>query len=160
MSDGNKPATRPLNSRTLGFCQLVANGKLQWEAWKAFWGPNAKPKTAREKASRLMADPRVQAEIARLQAKTEAHVLLSVNDRLHLLSKAARQEVKTPADRGALARVLTVYNQLAGDAAPERHEVSGPAGAPIPVAATVAATVAIQRVPIRARVEALKARRA
>lgn len=85
-------------------------------------------KTAAEKASRLMRNPNVVAEIRRLQTKVEVKVLLTLNDRLGILAKIATGRSTRPNEK---TRAVEVYSKISGDQAPDRHELAGVGGAPI-----------------------------
>lgn len=154
VAEGKIAASRPLNSRQDRFAMILAGGETQGNAWKLAYGkPTAKDKTAHEKGCRLAADPRVQARVAKLKERTIGGRLLTVNDRLHLLSEAAGMPVNTAGERSARARCLDVYTKLAGGGSPEQHEVThkGDPSAPIVVAVTV------NKAPVRDRIAALRA---
>lgn len=156
VADGNKVATRPLTSRQDRFALILAGGASQAESWRqAYAKPDAKDTTAAQRGSRLAADPRIQAKVSALKATTAGGVLLTVNDRLHLLSESARQPAKTAGERSARARLIDVYTKLAGGAQPEQHQITGPGGGPI--LATVTAAVTVHRAPVRERLAALRA---
>lgn len=136
MKPDSKPPTRRLTIRQLEFAAVIATGAAQAEAYrKVYERPDLTNQTAAERSSRLAADPRVRAEVARIRAKSERKKLLTLNDRLAILAEIA-QDAKTKAHDKT--RAIDVYSRISGDQAPERHEHSGPAGGPLPIAATVA----------------------
>lgn len=153
---GNRVTTaEKATSRQLAFAKLVVEGKRQVDAYLAIYG-TCNPKTAREKACRLAKNPKVVAEMNRLRDRSEVKTLLTLNDRLGILARDAQLPGRTPAMVNARARVIATYSKIAGDEAPQRIELTGKDGAPVPVAAHVL----VGRMPIRARIEALKAARA
>ncbi len=157
----NKKGASPrVTVKNLEFCRLVTSGKSQADAYKAVYQPNCPNQRAAEMGSRMAARPHVKAVIDRLQAQANLKSILTVNDRLEILARDAQTGGNTSADKTARARSIQVYNQLAGDNAPERHEVAGVNGGPIAVAASVATRPMSRRERIDAIVAARKARRA
>lgn len=125
---------RPMAPDRREFAQLVVGGMKQLDAYrKAFKKPNLDSNSARSRASVIATKPTMVAYIAQLRAASDAHILLSLNERLHILAKAAKLPVRTAAERSATARVIEVYNKTAGDQAPERIEttVRGDPSAPV-----------------------------
>jgi hypothetical protein len=96
-------------------------------------------------------------EVFRLRQKTERSVLLTVNDRLKIFASIALDD---DAPQSARVAAGLAYGKTAGDEAPERHEVSGPGGGPIPVAAEVTRVALVRRLTARERIEDLKRDRA
>lgn len=121
------PIPRPaLNARQELYCQLVVgSGLAMRKAYrKAYARPKATNRQAKDRVDEIMANPSVRARIAELRARSAGRTLLTLNDRLHLLSEAANAPVKNAMDRNARARVIQVYNETAGDKAPDREEVT------------------------------------
>lgn len=158
VAHANKTPTRTCNAREEVFCRLVVQGHSQAEAWRrAYIKPNSTDRNAAEQSCKLAKRPCVVARIAELRAKTEAKVLLSVNDRLHKLATAADFVPKTAAERQAQARLMEAYTKIAGGAAPIQVEHSGPGGGPMQTQVT--ASVTVRSAPIRERIAALRAAR-
>lgn len=154
-SKSNRPATRPLTPRQTHFAGLIVGGKSQADAWRiAFNHPKSNARRAAEASCRAAAKPAVIAEVARLRAKADAKVLLSLDDRLGILGRDAQRPGDSPAMINARARAIEVYNKTAGDHAPERTEtiIKGDPANPVTVA-----TVPLSK---RAKIAALAATRA
>ncbi len=154
--NANKPPTLRLTAKQSAFARLVASGTSQADAYRQAYQPKATDRTAAENGSKTAKRPAVVAEIARLRGQSEVKAILTLNDRLRILAKDAQTGGDTHADKNARARSIEVYSKISGDQAPERHEVTGKDGGPIPVAAAVA-TRTMSR---REKVEAIKAQRA
>jgi hypothetical protein len=150
-----KAARRYPTARQCQFARLVATGTSQAEAYRTIYNPKCKNQRAAEKGCRMAVLPNVAREIERIRAKAEAKDLLTLNDRFRILSKIAQDP-----DVSATAQVAAVmgYSKLSGDGSPERQEISGPGGGPIPVADQTAPTPAA-RLSVRERVELFKRRR-
>lgn len=133
------------------FARLVASGSANAVAYRAVYNPKLANQTAAERGCRLAKHPAVAAEMARLREKSERKKLLTLNDRLEILADISRDPKARPHEK---ARAIEVYSKISGDQAPDRHEISGPNGAPIPVAGEV---VVLSR---RDKLAAIKGRRA
>lgn len=149
------------NHRQWAFAKLIVEGLTQSEAYQKIYNPHASNKRAAEQGHRVGHMPAVVAEIERIRAASAAKTLLTVNDQLALLAEVAQAPARTAGDRNARARAIEVYARIAGTQAPERHEVTGKDGAPIPVAASVTATVtaSVTRMPVTERIRLLRERR-
>lgn len=84
----------PLNQRQTRFAQLVAQGKTQADAYREAYPHSSawKDISVKPKASRLAADPRVAALVAKLQAEGAQAAVYTLADhlqRLDALSKKA-----------------------------------------------------------------------
>lgn len=138
-----------------GFTRLVAAGSSYAEAYRKIYSAKVKPQAAAERGLRVARRPLVAAELQRLREKAERKVLLTLNDRLEILADIAQDGKARPHEK---ARAIEVYSKISGDQAPERHEVTGAGGGPIPVAATAA--VSVTRIPVRERMALMRAARA
>ena len=130
---GKKVATKPQRgptARQCQFAQFVATGTNQAEAYRKVFNPNLKNQIAAMRGSRMAALPWVNREIHRIRAKSEARKLLTLNERLAILAEGAQDPDATWGERAACIRE---YGRQSGDMAPERKEISGPAGGPIQV---------------------------
>lgn len=119
------PPPRELCVKHEQFAQAVVSGETYSDAYRAVY--KRKKATRQQVADRckeILATAGVRERIRELLARSEANSLLSLNDRLGILGRAARLPVRTAADRNAAARVIEVYNKTAGDGAPERSIVS------------------------------------
>ena len=141
-----------MTAKQIAFADLVVGGTNMAQAYrKAYAKPAAyKDTEASNQGYRIARIPRVATYIAALRARSQGHALLSLNDRLALLAGDARHPARSAADRNARARTLEVYSKIAGDQPPERHEISGPQGAPIQ-------QQQVTGVPVRQRLAALTA---
>lgn len=128
-----------MTSRMEAFALLVASGESQTAAYrKAYLKPTLLQHEAASRASRLAADSRIRARIDQLRGKTIAKALLTLNDRLNILSEIAQDKSAARSDR---TRAIDVYNKMAPDGTPLRQEITGKDGAPIAVSATANVTV-------------------
>lgn len=143
-----------LSLRQLYFCDLVVAGHSYASAYRiAYKKPKASPEDAGEHGWRVTQGLGVKSRIEELRKLSGHKALLTLNDRLEILAEIAQSKTSKPTDK---TRAIEVYSRISGDEAPQRHEHAGPNGLPIPVAATTL----VGRLPIRARIEALKAARA
>ena len=116
------------------FAREVALGKTQADAYRAaFSAANMAPKTIVEKASRLMADGNVRARVGELTEKAAERVGITLEshlrDLLALRNLAAKEKQMSAAITAEIAR-----GKAAGVVAPERRELTGQGGGPIPLA--------------------------
>lgn len=134
---GEIPARRDLSPKQELLARLIAGGESHANAYRRAYGKhNLRPQMAANGVYKVLAaNPAILARVDELKAKAEATVILSLNDRLGLLSRAARLPVTTASERSALARVVKTYNETAGDHAPDRQEVTvkGDENAPLHV---------------------------
>lgn len=127
----NPPRHSP---RQLRYCDLVASGYSQAQAWKiAYKHPKASNEDASEHGWRVSQSPGIRERIEELRKQSGVKVLLTLNDRLAILAEIAQNKSSKPTDK---ARAIEVYSRISGDQAPDRHEHTGPNGQPIPVSAT------------------------
>lgn len=110
------------------------------------------PVEAGNRAYRILRRPAVKKRMAALVKKSEAKSILSLNDQLAILARNAQAKGSGASMINATTRAVEVYAKIAGTGAPERHEISGPGGAPLMVA-----SVELRAAPIRKRIEALVA---
>lgn len=122
------PAARriDLKPRHELLAQLIAKGNTAPEAYRKAYGKKGQSaQTVGKAVTRCLGRaPEIMERVRQLQAQAAEIVLLTINERLSLLARAAKGEVRTASDRSALARVVEVYNKTAGDGAPERNEVT------------------------------------
>ena len=123
--------TRPpeiLTERDRNFCREILAGRTQEQSYKAafrYAGKNGK-----QLAKRVLAKAAVKELLERVRAQSDRKALLTVNDRLAICAEIAQSPFCKPSDRVMGVRV---YNETAGDHAPERQEVTvkGDASAPL-----------------------------
>lgn len=128
-----------MTSRMEAFALLVASGESQSMAYrKAYHHATLLPQDAAVRASRLAGDKRIKARIEQLRGKSVTKALLTLNDRLNILSEIAQDKSAARSDR---TRAIDVYNKMAPDGTPLRQEITGKDGAPIAVSATANVTV-------------------
>lgn len=116
------PTTPParITEKQRKFCRLVLTGMTNAESWRvAYNKPGSK--AAAERAKEVMETPGVQYLLAKARAQSERKTLLTVNDRLAICAEIAQDAFCKPSDRVMGVRV---YNETAGDHAPERQEVT------------------------------------
>ncbi len=156
-----KRATRVCTIRQIQFARAVALGKNQSDAYREAYGQNKKTdKTLHEHASRMAALDHVAEQIAWFKEQANYKTILSINDRLGILARDAQLPGREPAMVGARARVIKVYNELAGDESPKRIELAGTGGAPVQIAADVTAAVVVRKETVREKIARLEAARA
>jgi len=153
-NSNRRPTQYVPTARQMQFAQLVAGGMSQSAAYRKIYNPHAKPRRAAEQSCKMAALPHVVAEIARIRAKSERKALLSLNDRYEILAGIAQKPEAKDSDK---VRAIDVYSRLAGDEAPQRHEIAGAGGAPLVPSAV---TVAVRQMGARERLDAIKAARA
>lgn len=125
--------------RQRAIAAAIVMGMGQTDAYVQVYKPKqTDPEQLRIHAYRIAHHPAVEGELARLRHLTDCKTILSINDRLGILAKNAQHPCATAADRHACATTIKVYNETAGDQAPERTitEISGPGGAAISVIST------------------------
>jgi hypothetical protein len=113
-----------LSSRQREFASLIAMGLSQTKAYEQVYQP--RDTSARYLAThgyRIAQNPKVRAEIKRLQGRFELHRLLTREERLEILARDARSRGASPAYMNARARSLEVYTKIAGDGPAEKHVV-------------------------------------
>lgn len=151
---GNIQKAGNLTAKNRAFAELVVSGVSQAEAYRRVYNkPNVSPPHAAHKGCIIATRPIVAAEIARLRAKSGAKKILSLNDRLEILAQIAQDPDASGHEK---SRAIEVYSKISGDQAPQRHEHTGPEGAPIPVAASVQ----VGRLSVRDKIAAFRAKRA
>lgn len=145
-----------LSAKQARFIELFLGGKSQQDAYVEAYQPGTtNPNSVAIGAHRVASGKHVRAEIARLRQKAAHSILLSLNDRLKVLSTIILNEKGKPNDR---VQATAVYSRISGDQAPDRTELSGVGGAPIPVAVTQTQTV-VRRLSARERLAELRADR-
>lgn len=143
-----------MTSRMEAFALLVASGESQTAAYrKAYLKPTLLQHEAASRASRLAADSRIRARIDQLRGKVAAKALLTLNDRLNILSEIAQDKSAARSDR---TRAIDVYNKMAPDGTPLRQEITGKDGAPLAVAATVAGSINVTGLSVREKAQRLR----
>jgi hypothetical protein len=133
----NPPATLKPNPRQARYARLIVEGMDQSDAWRvAYEHPTGNRRTAIEQASRIAAYPAVIGEIARLRGLKDVKTVLSLNDRLEILARDAQLPGTSAPMAAARARSIQVYNDTAGDHAPDRQEITHKGDPANPVAVT------------------------
>ncbi len=150
---GRRKPIRKLTSKALRFCDLVASGHSQAGAFRiAYKHPKMSAEDAAERGWRVTQQAGVKERIEDLRSQSKAKTLLTLNDRLEILADIAQSKTSRPADK---SRAIEVYSKISGDEAPQRHEHTGPDGAPIPVSTTMQ----FGRIPVRERMAMMRAAR-
>jgi hypothetical protein len=147
-----------LTEKQAEFARQIVAGKTQGEAYTLAYLPpdGSKPETVAHLASRVARRPAVAAEIARIRSKIDRRVLVPINERLKLLAEIFTDPVTKSTDR---TQAILAYSKISGDQAPDRQELSGPGGGPIPVL-TASVGPLVARLSARERVEQMKRARA
>lgn len=115
--DANKP--RKLNVRQQRFCELVASGETQTEAWlKA--GYKVTRGVARRNAAESLTNPVIRKRIADLRAPQTAALALTKSRKHELLREIAEN---TGASLDARIRAMAEDSKMAGHYEPDRIEV-------------------------------------
>ena len=114
---------RPLNVRQERFCEFIAAGESQTDAYlKA--GFKVSKADARKHAARLMTKDDIKARIAELRKPQTKKALLSRDRKREILAEIAIDSTATRSDR---IRAMEVDAKLAGHFEPDRVEVeAGP----------------------------------
>lgn len=127
---------RRCNAKEELFARAVANGASQVEAFRQFWQKDELTnQVAAHRAHHIAKRPQVVARIAQIRKAATKVVLLSLTNRLGILSEIAND--KKGAKKADRIRAVEVYTKISGDAAPERLELSGPEGEAIQVDSTL-----------------------
>ena len=122
---------KSLTPQREAFAQAIASGLNQSDAYrKAF--PNSKnwkPESVSQVASRLMANINVLSRVEELKtALVEKHIWTR-EDSVRELKNIVNDELSRAPDKTAAIKELNVMH---GFNAPQKHEISGPNGMPIP----------------------------
>ena len=114
---------RELNARQERFCELVASGNSQTDAWiKA--GYNVTREVARRNAAESLTKPDIIARVAALRAPQTAAAALTRDRKREILRDIAVNTELTPDVR---IRAMAEDSKMAGHYEPERHSVdTGP----------------------------------
>ena len=108
-----------LNTRQEKFCEFIAAGETQAEAYlKA--GFKVTLPVARRNASRLLTNADIQAHLAKLRSSQTTAAMLARNDKRIMLARIAKDETVKVADR---IRAIEVDAKIAGHFEPERLQV-------------------------------------
>jgi len=112
------------------FCQLVASGKTQADAYRGAYkvNPKTKPETTQANASRLMANSKVVARVAELRKELAEKELWTREDSLRTLIDKALPLCEKPQD---FVAVLKELNAMQGFNAPQKTEHTGKDGRPL-----------------------------
>jgi hypothetical protein len=78
-------APKPLTAKRERFCQLMAEGKTQADAYREAFGGNAKAETIYKRASELMALREIQGRVAELRKPVIEQAQLTLADHLEEL---------------------------------------------------------------------------
>lgn len=107
------------------FARHVFEGMNKAEAYRvAFNRPDMSSAAARRAANRLTHDDYVQARLRELAAQLDLSVVLSKQERMEMLSEAARKCSRAEDVRGLVACVAEL-NKMDGAYAPAKMEVAG-----------------------------------
>ncbi len=143
----SESVAKPLSPRQLAFARLVAAGGTKIAAYREAYNKHGgKRVNAQVGAMRVWSSKGVRAMVEQLREKSEAKTLLSLNDRLAILSRDAQLPGDDAAMVSARARVIKVYNETAGDHAPERSEVIVRGDPNAPVAVTTVPQTKAQKI--------------
>lgn len=110
---------RPLNVRQERFCELVASGKNQAEAYVEA-GSKVTKLAARNHAARLAAKDSIKARIAQLRAPKTREILSTRDDKRSLLRHVFENPTVKMQDR---LRAIELDAKLAGQFEPDRTEI-------------------------------------
>jgi phage terminase small subunit len=102
------------------FVKGVAKGLTYGKAYAAAY-PKAKASSAAANAGRLMKNDEILSQIDALRERAAAKLVLSVADRLQMLTRMAEaNETESPIDA---TRAVAELNKMTGGYEPERHEL-------------------------------------
>ena len=110
----------PLPSKQLRFCRAIADGSNHRTAYMHAY-PDCSEKSADAASARLLSNVRVQAEIKRLQDKTETKETLTRQMKRERLAKIALGKVGA-AKVSDMNAAMKIDNEMTGDNAPIRVE--------------------------------------
>ena len=112
-----------LTAKQEAFCQAVANGMTQAEAYRTNYDidPNCKPETIWVNASQLMADTNVSQRVATLKDEIAAKALWTREDSVRTLKSVIDGNDKGSEITGA----VKVLNDMHGYNAPKEITVNG-----------------------------------
>lgn len=117
------------------FAQLMGSGKNPSEAYRlAFDAQNMKPETIRKRAGELAANGAVRGRVAELTQKAADAVGITLESHLRDLMILRNAALKASQISAAVTAEIA-RGKHSGVAAPEKRELGGPGGGPIPVAA-------------------------
>ncbi len=114
---------RPLNARQERFCEFIATGENQTDAWiKA--GYKTSRTAARRNASETMTKHDIRTRIAELRGPQTQAALLTKDEKRMFLRRIVESESEKMADR---LRALELDAKLAGHFEPDKHVIdAGP----------------------------------
>ena len=116
------------------FARAVASGMNQSDAYRAaFDAGRMKPSVVNVKASQLMADGKVRVRVDELRAPIAEKAQITLESHLADL-KALRDDAQEARQFSAAISAEIARGKAAGVVAPEKRELAGPNGGPIPVA--------------------------
>ena len=102
-----------LTAKQEEFAKGIAEGKTQADAYRsAFSCTRMTDKTIWEKASRLMADGKVQARVKELRDKINDEAIMSAQKRLEWLTKVIQNEEESTGDR---LKAIDLMNKMQGE---------------------------------------------
>lgn len=113
---------KPLTPKQEKFCQCVASGMTQADAYRdAFGQGKYTDKTLTERASRLSADSNVLARVEELRELSSSSAVMSITQRKEWITKLINAEKDV--FNGDKIRALDILNKMDGAYAPKKLEV-------------------------------------
>lgn len=125
------PQNKSLTPQREAFAQAIASGLNQSDAYRKTYpnSKNWKPETVWSNASVLMKNSKVLARVDELKAALAEKQIWTREDSVRELKSIVNHKESRAADKTAAIKELNVMH---GFNAPQKHEISGPNGIPIP----------------------------
>lgn len=119
-----------LTPKQEAFCQCVANGMTQSDAYRSAYdvSPETKPESIHVLASTLMADMKVSLRVKELRDLLTIAQLWSREDSVNTLKEIVHGQESKAVERTAAVKEL---NNMYGFNAPQKHQVGGEDGGPV-----------------------------
>lgn len=107
-----------LTAKQEAFCQAIADGLNQSDAYRKAYESQATDKTVNEEASKVMANPKVSTRVAQLKGALEEKALWTRQESVEALSKIAKGS-----DKGSeIVAAVKELNAMHGYQAPTKSE--------------------------------------
>ncbi len=87
-----------LTAKQERFCQLVAQGYTQTDAYIEAYGSKCTKRTARVQSTRMMDNPKIQAYLKELTEKVESEAIMNISEAQKRLTSFARREPQADAE--------------------------------------------------------------